>query len=72
MIVVTNSVNESPVHDLNLLFERFYRPDPSRNSATGGFGIGLSQAKAIVAAHKGKISAKYEDLQISFTVIFHG
>lgn len=43
------------------LFERFYRADSSRNSGTGGNGIGLSLAKAIVDAHKGKISAVSED-----------
>ncbi len=45
----------------NELFERFYRPDASRNQSTGGHGIGLSVAYAIVCAHKGKISAKSED-----------
>lgn len=47
--------------DVSLLFERFYRTDPSRSSQTGGYGIGLSVAKAIVTAHKGKIQAKTED-----------
>lgn len=35
--------------------------DSSRNSGTGGHGIGLSVAKAIVAAHGGKISAWTKD-----------
>lgn len=39
------------------VFERFYRTDSSRNSRTGGHGIGLSMASAIVKAHGGKISA---------------
>lgn len=43
---------------LDMLFERFYRLDSSRNSGTGGSGIGLSVAQAIVQAHKGKISAE--------------
>lgn len=46
---------------LDVLFERFYRTDASRNSKTGGSGIGLSVAKAIVTAHKGKITAESED-----------
>ena len=43
------------------VFERFYRTDSSRNSATGGHGIGLSMASAIVSAHKGKIAAHTTD-----------
>lgn len=43
------------------VFERFYRMDSSRNSQTGGHGIGLSMASAIVAAHKGKITAHTTD-----------
>lgn len=47
--------------DLAHLFDRFYRADKSRNSQTGGHGIGLSVAKAIVTAHKGTISAASAD-----------
>ena len=43
---------------LDVLFERFYRLNSSRNSGTGGSGIGLSVAQAIVQAHKGKITAE--------------
>lgn len=50
-----------PKEKLSLLFERFYRLDPSRSSQSGGYGIGLSVAKAIVAAHNGKIRAKTQD-----------
>lgn len=58
---ISNSVDNIPKGRHDILFERFYRNDPSRNSKTGGFGIGLSIAYAIVDAHKGKISAKSED-----------
>lgn len=48
--------NESLAH----VFERFYRIDSSRNSQTGGHGIGLSMASAIIKAHGGEISAHTE------------
>ena len=47
--------------DLAHVFDRFYRSDKSRNSASGGHDIGLSMASAIVAAHGGKIRARSGD-----------
>ncbi|OAA85241.1 sensor histidine kinase [Clostridium coskatii] len=39
-----------------LVFERFYRGDKSRNRETGGAGLGLSIAKWIVQKHEGTIN----------------
>ena len=48
------------------LFDRFYRADPSRNAATGGFGIGLSIARGIAEAHKGSICARMVGEEVEF------
>jgi heavy metal sensor kinase len=47
-----------PPDELPHVFERFYRGDPSRNRATGGFGLGLAIAKALIEAYGGHISAE--------------
>jgi heavy metal sensor kinase len=46
-----------PAADLPHVFERFYRGDPSRTRASGGFGLGLAIAKALVEAYGGTIVA---------------
>lgn len=52
---VMNTVEEMP-ENLERLFNRFYRENQSRTQSTGGYGIGLSLAQAIVEQHEGKIS----------------
>ncbi len=59
--VLNTTEAEIPAEQLKMVFERFYRTDSSRNSETGGHGIGLSIARAIVGAHNGKIHALSKD-----------
>lgn len=50
-----SGINEE---DLPHIFERFYRSDSSRNTHTGGSGLGLTITKTLVEAHGGSISVK--------------
>lgn len=56
-IIVSNDAQDLEVGKMDYLFERFYKGKNDSN----GHGIGLSVAKAIVQAHKGKIQASSED-----------
>ena len=58
---VKNSTPPMEKGNADRLFERFAREDCSRNSESGGFGLGLAIAKAVTEAHKGTIRAESED-----------
>lgn len=64
VLSVSNTVEEMP-EDLDRLFDRFYRESESRNQKTGGYGIGLSLAQAIVEQHDGTIKANKQPDQLS-------
>lgn len=68
---VLNTTEYISKEQISHLFDRFYRTDTSRNSQTGGYGLGLSIGAATVDAHKGKIIAETEDEKsLRITVIF--
>jgi len=59
-VVVQNEGESIPAVELERIFERFHRGDPSRTRETGGFGLGLAIAKALVEAYGGTIRANSE------------
>ena len=66
---IYNDCEQIDVEKIPSYFDRFYRADESRSRETGGYGIGLSIAKAIVDKHRGKIAASSADgKSITFTV----
>lgn len=68
---ITDNGSGIEQNELERIFDRFYRSDPSRNTTKGGTGLGLAIAKQIVEQHEGSISAsskKNEWTTISFTI----
>ena len=57
LLKVSNGGDLIPTDELERIFLRFYRRDPSR-SEHESFGLGLSIAQSIVLEHKGKIWAQ--------------
>ena len=58
---------------LPYIFDRFYRGDASRSRATGGVGLGLSIAKALILRANGTISVQSEQGKGSvFTITLPG
>jgi two-component system sensor histidine kinase VanS len=72
VIRVRNQGNTIPAHQLDKLFEKFYRLDEARSSETGGSGLGLAIAKQIVELHNGKIHADSQNGYTMFTIQLPG
>jgi two-component system sensor histidine kinase SenX3 len=54
-IAVTDNGVGLDAEELNRVFERFYRVDPSRSRETGGTGLGLSIVKHVALSHNGEV-----------------
>jgi len=61
-VSVTDTGIGIPKHDLERVFDRFYRVDPSRQSAKiGGFGLGLSIVQSVMRLHGGEVRIESEE-----------
>lgn len=58
ILSVSNTGEGIPQEHLSRIFDRFYRTDKSRARFSGGYGLGLAIAKAIVERHGGEIKVK--------------
>lgn len=54
-IIVENDGPPIPPEQAKAIFDPFYRLDPSRDRATGGFGLGLAIVNSIIQAHQGSV-----------------
>ena len=65
VLTVANSGCTIPLQDTELIFERFYRVDPSRGRETEGAGLGLSLAREIARAHGGDLTLEQSDANLT-------
>ena len=59
-VTISNVAENMTEEQTKRMFDRFYRADSSR-ATSGGFGIGLAMAQAIVISHNGKIYAELDE-----------
>lgn len=50
-----------PPHDLDRVFERFYRVDKARSRGTGGSGLGLAIVRHVATNHQGQVFVSSEE-----------
>ena len=68
VISVADSGTGVPSEQLPYVFDRFYKVDEARTNGSGGSGLGLSIAKAIVERHGGTIGLASQPGRTVFTI----
>lgn len=68
VVSVANQGETIPQHQLDQVFEKFFRLDEARATDSGGAGLGLAIAREIVVRHNGTITATSENGRTVFTV----
>ncbi|WP_273381163.1 HAMP domain-containing sensor histidine kinase [Symbiobacterium thermophilum] len=68
LLRVANRGNPIPSHQLDRIFDSFYRGEVSRSGRTGGAGLGLAIVRNIVTLHGGTVRAINETDRTVFEV----
>lgn len=66
LVEIENEGNKIPEGELNLVWEKFYRIDKSRNKYLGGTGLGLSIIKNTLSLHNSNFSLENSDIGVKF------
>ena len=69
-LTVTNTGAQIPAEDLPILFTPFYRVEKSRNTATGGSGLGLYLVTNILELHGFQYRIENTEIGVAFTMEF--
>jgi len=70
VVSVTNQGDGIAGDKLHLVFERYYRSDPSRTGGPDGAGLGLAIVRAIMALHRGTATASSAGGTTCFSLVF--
>jgi len=68
-LTITNSGKGISKENLPKIFDRFFSGDPARTRENGGYGLGLSIAKAITEKLGGKIRVESKENQATTFVV---
>lgn len=68
VVIQFENAGTIPQNKLGSIFEKFYRLDDARSTATGGAGLGLAIARDIVNLHGGTIEATSDESRTTFTI----
>ena len=68
-LVTVNKGKTIPEEMREHIFEQFFRIDSSRNTSSGGSGLGLAVTKEIVGLHGGSIRCESRDEKVLFEVV---
>ena len=68
-ISIITHANPVPADELDRIFDKLYRLEKSRSTATGGTGLGLSISRRIIELHGGTLTARQAKNGTAFDIL---